>query len=59
MNVTKAMQIIKDGLISDSDILEKINDLFEEVSNSAYTAGLLDNESQEHQFTAYGKAQDW
>lgn len=59
MNVTKAINIIKDGLISDPDTLDKIKELFEEVSNAAYTAGLIDSDSESVAFTSYGKSQDW
>jgi threonine synthase len=59
MNITKALSILKDGLISDQDILNQIQSLMEEVSNSAYVAGIRDADSTEQVFTAYGTTQDW
>lgn len=58
MQVNKAIEIIKDGLVSDPDHLRQIQDLFEEVSNSSYLAGLQDND-ETPSFTAYGSKQDW
>lgn len=59
MNITKALSILKDGLVSDQDILDQIQTLMEEVSNSAYVAGIRDADGTEQVFTAYGTTQDW
>ena len=59
MNITKALNILKDGLVSDQDILDQIQTLMEEVSNSAYVAGIRDSDSTDQVFTAYGTNQDW
>jgi hypothetical protein len=59
MNITKALNILKDGLVSDQDILNEIQSLMEEVSNSAYVAGIRDADNTEQVFTAYGTTQDW
>jgi hypothetical protein len=59
MNITKALSILKDGLVSDQDILDQIQTLMEEVSNSAYVAGIRDSDSTDQVFTAYGTTQDW
>jgi hypothetical protein len=59
MNITKALSILKDGLVSDQDILDQIQTLMEEVSNSAYVAGIRDSDSTDQVFTAYSTTQDW
>lgn len=59
MNVTKALQIIRDGLVTDADALETVEGLIQEVANSAYVAGLHDSDIDANVFTAYGKSQDW
>lgn len=59
MNITKALSILKDGLVSDQDILDQIQTLLEEVSNFAYVAGIRDSDKTSQVFTAYGTTQDW
>ena len=59
MNVTKALQIIRDGLVTDADALETVEGLIQEVANSAYVAGLHDADIDANVLTAYGKSQVW
>jgi len=59
MNVTKALQILKENLINDPDILNQVGEILQEVAHSSYVAGIRDADMEEPIFTAYGSKQDW
>jgi len=59
MTIESAMEIIKDGLVSDQDSLDQVREIIEEIANASYHAGLEDSRHDDPVFTAYGKTEDW
>jgi hypothetical protein len=59
MNITKALQLLKEDLIRDPDILNQVEEILQEVAYSSYVAGIRDTDREEPAFTAYGSKQDW
>jgi hypothetical protein len=59
MNITKALQLLKEDLIRDPDILNQVEEILQEVAYSSYVAGIRDNDREDPAFTAYGSKQDW
>jgi hypothetical protein len=59
MNITKALQLLKEDLIRDPDILNQVEEILQEVAYSSYVTGIRDTDREEPAFTAYGSKQDW
>lgn len=59
MSVTKALEILKQNLIGDVDVLKEVENILHEVAHSSYHAGLRDADSEKQIFTSYGSTQDW